>query len=254
MNKPFKFRHATLIAGVFIGLSIVLVTLGVLRTRDLSEIMGHLLSKEHHKVVHVIQKASSAAAVEDDAAQSGYAVTPMIVRGSRVQLLGQTIGIVKDVELSDGEGNVLLPGDVHMNPDYHLKGELRLHGNFAKLVTRDSKVVLSEDMAGFGGVYLEIIPQGGEAVRDGDRPLLVEYSGSARTEMEKLVTTLNHVAGELSGLQEQVKPMLAANSSLRSGLGNIVEYLEKVTKQLPEVLQSAKDSADAIKLLANSAK
>jgi chromosome segregation ATPase len=109
-------------------------------------------------------------------------------------------------------------------------------------------------MAGFGGVYLEIIPQGGEAVREGDRPLLVEYSGSARTEMEKLVTTLNHVAAELSGLQEQVKPMLAANSSLRSGLGNIVEYLEKVTKQLPEVLQSAKDSADAIKLLANSAK
>ena len=243
MSKPFKFRYARLLAGVFLALCIGLTALGLLKTQGLGELFPW---QPHHQVwVKCGLPRTVAPEQEKTAPQSAASIQApdrVLVRGARVELAGQTIGVVEKVLLQRQDGT---PGDPGMDggidlDDYRIMGELKLHGDFARLVRPDSKVFLREDLGGFGGVYLDILP--GRGAMTGDVLLDVEYAGSARTDMEAVIKTLGMVGDKLSGLQDDIKPLLQKDGQMRKSVAEVVEELKNLTKQAGELMVSANDA------------
>lgn len=243
MSKPFKFRRARLLAGVFLALCIGLVALGLLKTEGLAELFPWEPPRKVWVKCGLPRTAAQAqASAAPQTAASIQTPDRVLVRGARVELAGQTIGVVEKVLLQTQDG---APGDPKMDggidlTDYRIMGELKLHGDFARLVRPDSKVFLREDLGGFGGVYLDILP--GREAMTGDVLLDVEYAGSARTDMESVIKTLGMVGDKLSGLQDDIKPLLQKDGQMRKSVAEVVEELKNLTKQAGELMVSANDA------------
>ncbi len=272
-EKPFKFRHASELAGLFVLLALAgLVAATVVAGR----LQGWF---EPMMTVRIRFGDEGALGLQP---------------GAEVWILDTPAGFVREVR-PDEEGRMV--------------ADLRVRGAFARYVRQDSVAVLKRKIAGVAGdVYVDITPGTGVEVSDEDpfiafredtqildqiEETLDMLSASAAVVLEEVMNTvqeigriaagindpegaiqksLGHVETILAGLAEgegtagkllrdpamaegmeatlgQVEGLLAEARGLAAQVGGILEDVKATTAQLPGMARSVDDKIDQVPVL-----
>lgn len=183
MSAPFRIRHARLFGGAFLLLCTGLLLMALLTSRGWRDLwLGQ--NQQTFLVSCFIPGVSKDA----ENGKTEPTISRVLARGARVELLGQTVGSIEELWLGRADGGRWPEGEP-LNEDCRMIGRVKVHGEFTALVRGDSKVVLHEDLGGFGGVFLEVLPGNTEELPD--RPLRVKPATSARGSVEELVKKID---------------------------------------------------------------
>lgn len=272
MSKPFELRYARLIAGGLILGCLSLVGVGLSK--------GHLLfpAKKAVRVYYVWPENFAPTSTDANRARSP-ALRRAFVQGSRVELLGQKIGMVEEVTLHkapdkhatlDASGSkekkwlmrcLKLIGQktgvvgedsfetLCAEKEICLIGHLKLHGDLADLVRADSEVYVRHEMAGFGGIYLEVTPGSGAAP---EQALKVKDAGSALSDMEAFGEMLKYrltaLVDKLEGLQEKASALLDTEGQVPAALATVTKTLDETNKTLSATSKFIAEAGQVIKI------
>jgi hypothetical protein len=156
-----------------------------------------------------------------------------------LKLLGQKTGVVEEDSF-----DTLCTGR-----EICLIGHLKLHGELADLVRADSEVYIRHEMAGFGGIYLDVTP--GRGARP-EQALKVKDVGSALSDMEAFGETLKHrltaLVDKLEGLQEKASSLLDAEGQVPAALVAITKTLDETNKTLSATSKFVAEAGQFIKI------
>ena len=244
MSKPFKFRRARLLAGLFLASCAVLLLMGILSTGGWRQ-FWHGRNERTFLVRTEVEEFSRAVA---GANPIPVRMNRALVKGARVELLGQTIGTVEDLWLGSAQGEHW-PDNEPLDERCRVIGQVKIFGDFARLVGGSSRVTLREDLAGFGGVFLEVTPGAGGLTEAG--PLPIEFVPSARTKMEEVFEKLKPQVADLGALlktlRDDIKPFFQKDGHLQKSLEGIAAA-KPVMAKAEETLTGVTKAVDSYKL------
>jgi hypothetical protein len=257
MSKPFQFRHARLLAGALIlGCAGILIT-ALLHSRGFDA----LLDWEPHRHVRVQLTLPGLLPAEAARTDDFHVESPrrMLVRGSRVEVLGQTIGIVEDVWLGRADGTPWPQDQPVRHEDCRIIGRLKIRGDFARLVKKDSVILLREDLAGFGSVFLDILPGGqDELLEEKDAPLAVIRAESPRSAVERMAGAVGQqISGlvtRLSGLHDDIKPLLQKDGEVQRTLLEAAAQMKALAAESRRLIENADKTSASFLRMADSYK
>lgn len=256
MKNPLKLSHARTLSVVFLAICIGLLAFaaGLKFQPDFS--LHDIV--EHQTEAFVLQDPlpTSAGETGDEMKRLTNATEMIkIVPGAKVKFLGQTIGIIEKVLLADKEGNPIEP-DPRIRPeDYRLLGKLKLRGEFAKLLSKNSIALLNQDYGGFGGIYLELVSPPGEPL--GPEIVKVSHAMNVRSEINALLWKIDDQADqifstipgilkdteEIVGLAKKMISDLDEGQTTRS-MGEIVQKINAL--ELQETERGLKQSVESL--------
>lgn len=244
MNKPFKFRYARLLSGLFLASCLALLLMGLLSTGGWHQFWHG----RNQRTLLVRDEVTDGGLHLEDSTTTLMRSKRVLVKGARVELLGQTIGMVDELWLGSENGEPW-PDHEPLDERCRIIGKVNIYGDFARLVGATSKVTLREDLGGFGGVYLDVSPGTGSLEEAG--PLTIGFASSARTKMEDVFEKLKPQVAELGklikGIHEDVKPFVEKDGHLQKSLEAVAEIKPAMT-QADVTLKSLKDALESYKL------
>jgi len=196
MDKPFKFRRAREISGIFVLLAIILLAVGVVM---------------HGKVKGWFERKTIFEVVLPSSGSQGIQV------GSDVHILGSKAGTVIRIELRRKGSEGRLRDFESVPPsEIELVAILEVRGGRAVFVGAESKAILKRDLAGFGSSYFELTRN--------DK----EWSGDAKhraLEFEEVKDVQNELTSIVKQIRDSLIPTLAEIEKAANEIGVLANDL-----------------------------
>ncbi len=256
MDKPFKFRRARELSGVFVLFAIIVLAVGFV-------MHGQVEGWFDRKTVFEVMLPESG--------------TQGIQVGSEVHILGSKVGAVTQVELRHEHSAEKLTdyGSVPAD-EIKLVAILEVVGDRAVFVGKNSRAVLKKDLAGFGSSYFELTRNGEpwsddveirslefEQVKDVQNELtsivkeirdsLIPTLGQIEVAAKEIGVLANDLSREDGGLQGTLMSLDSVMEKINKGKGTIGAMIsdEEAEKNFREMLANFnKASADLSNSLA----
>lgn len=217
MDKPFKFRRAREISGIFVIAAILLLVVGVMM---------------HGKVKGWFEPKSIFEVQLPEEGTQGIKV------GSEVHILGSKVGTVTRIELRQKDHFEELADYSSVPPgDIVLVAILEVRGGRSVFVGSDSKAILKKDLAGFGSSYFDI-SRSGTAWPDGIavRSLAVEKTKDVTNELTSIVEDIRDslipALGKIEDASKEISILAKSLSTENGGFQGTLTKLDSVMEKI----------------------
>ncbi len=243
MDKPFKFRRAREISGVFVLIAILLLMVGVM-------MHGKVKGWFEPKTVFEVELPTEG--------------TLGIKVGSEVHILGSKVGTVTRIELRQKGHFEELKDYTSVPPgDIVLVAILEVRGGRSVFVGSASNAILKKDLAGFGSSYFDIMRDGTAWPEDVEvRSLKVEKTKDVTNELTSIVEEIRDslipALGKIEDASREIS-VLAKNLSSEGGgfqgtlakLDSVMEKIDRGEGTVGAMISDKESEKNFTEMLAN---